>query len=145
MKNLNQFKGMKEIVKDQIYNDIGANYFPEETDAYEGTVQIHFLKIDYMVYEQFDEKGEYQDTVVEITNVTDYDPKEMLEKNGIEYETSPLGNTFYLMINGEEHRVSDHRRPAVVDGFIVYNPKHENEHIVENGIEIYWKIKELIK
>ena len=146
MKNLNQFKGfMKEIVKDEIHDDIQANYYPEEKDIYEGTVRINFLEIDYMVYEQFDEEGEYQDTFVEITNVTDYDPEEMLNKNGIEYSRSEQSNSFYIQINGEEHRVSDHKRPAVVDGFIAYDHEYENEHIVENGMEIYWKIKELIK
>ena len=146
MKNLNQFEGfMKEIVKDEIYDDIEANYYPEETDAYEATVLINFLEIDYVVYEQFDDEGEYQDTFVEITNFTDYDPEEMLKENGIEYSRSEQSNSFYIQINGEEHRVSDHKRPAVVNGFIAYDHEYENEYIVENGVEIYWKIKDLIK
>ena len=146
MENLNQFEGfMKEIVKDEISKDIEANYFPEEKEAYDGTVQIDFLEIDYTVREQFDEEEEEYDTVVEITNVTDYDPQKMLNENGIEYSKSEQSNSFYIQINGEEHRVSDHKRPAVIDGYIAHDHEYENEHIVENGIEIYWKIKELIK
>ena len=152
MENLNQFEGfMKTIVQEEINQDIAENYFPEEVTAdddglvYENTITVNFHVIDFELYEKFDEEEEEYETEVVITNVETYDPEVILKEKGIEYSKSNQSDSFYIKLNGEEHRVSDHKRPPVVDGAAVYEHNYENEHIVESTLDIYWKISELIK
>jgi len=148
MKNLELISTNKKIQKlyeGIIWEDIEENYFAGESEGYEGEVVFDFMRVEFELESVYDEEEEETKDVVTITNVEDINPENILKEAGIEYARSKCSNSFYLKLADGEHRVSDHKRPAVVDGFTSHEHRYENEHIVETEEEIYDTIKRLIK
>lgn len=61
----------------------------------------------------------------------------VLKEKGYKVESSSFSASIYAKNdNNEEVRISDHKRPPVIDGEIAYDHEYENEIIVD-GIEVY--------
>ena len=150
MKKVFQNKVVQGLLESAIWEDIDENadaesYEIEQGDCkYEGEITFAWKVVEFELYETYDvEEEEYNEHVV-ITNVDDIEPEKLLEDSGVEYNRSNQSNSFYLQLADGEHRVSDHKRPAIVDGFIAHEHVYENEHICDDEKDIYDTIKELI-
>jgi len=150
MENLKQFKSHEQsIIQDLINEDIDKYYVPDSTipldgePHYDGRITFDFKHIDFELYERFDEDDELYTHII-ITDVEDFNPTKLLDKHNIKYSKSKQSNSFYININGTEHRVSDHKRPSIVQGDAVYEHTYPNEHICEDDLDIYRTIKKLI-
>src|SRR5690606_127174 len=69
----------------------------------------------------------------------------LLTSYNIPFEKSNRSESIYFTLDGEEYRVSTHKRPPVVDGFAVYEHEYDNEIIVSNEVEMYKEVEKLLK
>ena len=144
IEELNETKLVKGFIKEEIGNDIAENFFPEEQEEYDGDVVVDFKVYSFELVQELNEEDEVEDTIT-ITNVEDIDPENFLKENNIEYNRSNQSKSFYIKLNNQEIRISDHKRPAQVDGFIAHEVEYENEYICENEQDIYDTIVRLVK
>ena len=151
MKKVFQNKVVQGLLESAIWEDVAENADAEsyEMEAgeckYEGEITFDFKIVEFELYETFDEEEEEMVETIEITDVEDIDPDKLLEASDIEFSKSNQSNSYYIKLADGEHRVSDHKRPAIVDGFIAHEHVYENEHICDGEKEIYDTIKELIR
>ena len=149
MKKVFQNKVVQGLLETAIWEDVSENADAEsyEMEAgeckYEGEITFDFKIVEFELYETFDEEEEIVE-IIEITEVKDINPDKLLEASDIEYSTSNRSKSYYLQLADGEHRVSDHKRPAIVDGLIAHEHVYENEHICGGEKEIYDTIKELV-
>jgi len=150
MKKVFQNKVVQGLLESAIWEDVAENadaesYEIEQGDCkYEGEITFDFKIVEFELYETFDEEEEEMVETIEITDVEDIDPDKLLEASDIEFSKSNQSKSYYIKLADGEHRVSDHKRPAIVDGFIAHEHVYENEHICDGEKEIYDTIKELI-
>lgn len=85
---------------------------------------------------------------VEILKIEKYDVAELLTSNGIEFEQSTISESVYFTFNGENYRVSTHKRPAYMDAGGVWHRwedySGEKSILCENEIEMYKEIEKII-
>ena len=86
---------------------------------------------------------------VEILKIEKYDIVELLTSNGIEFEQSTISESVYFTFNGENYRVSTHKRPAYMDAGGVWHDWEEDSDmkfiLCENEIEMYKEIEKIIE
>lgn len=134
----------KKIIYDEIY-DVAAKYLVDGVEEHEDKIVVFNYEIDFAVFSSFDEETEEYDVIVEIYDIKEYDVGKLLTSYNIPFEKSNRSESIYFTLDGEEYRVSTHKRPPVVDGFAVYEHEYDNEIIVSNEVEMYKEVEKLLK
>jgi hypothetical protein len=137
----------KKTIIDKIYED-GLDKLRDGETEYSNKIVVFDNEIDYTLeaIDIYDEDGEYDTTDYKLTinSFKKYDIEKLLKDNNIKFESSNQSESIYFTLNGEEYRVSTHKRPAVVDGFATYEHSYENEIIAKDEIDMYKKVEQLL-
>ena len=135
---LNLLSSEKRFVKEEIREAIWQLDSYDAPDMDEFINIINFNKI-YQVHFQ----KEDGDTITTIWSVDVYDVEELLTRNNVPHEKSNTSESVYLFDG--TIRISTHKRPAYSHGAAYYDHQYEEEHIVRDEIELYYKTIEVLR
>lgn len=138
-------KCVYEELAEYVYNE--CQNLDGEVFSDFGIIQIfdYEVKFDFEYTPILNEYDEIEDEkiVVNINSVGDFSISKLLDEHNIKYEKSNASTSVYLQNN--KIRISDHKRPPVVDGAAVYEWFFEKEIINENPIKLYNIVKKMIE
>ena len=118
--------------------------FVEEIIIFDWAILFSYDKVVDDVEEEETDPLDY----VEILKIEKYDVAELLTSNGIDFEQSTISESVYFTFNGENYRVSTHKRPAYMDASGIWHEWDEDSDmkfiLCKNEIEMYKEIEKII-
>ena len=150
----------KELLKQQLI-DAGMSAY-ERKLTYEEMYETIFAKdysfveeiiiFDWLIRFSYDKETDDLEADplenVEILKIEKYDIVELLTSNGIEFDQSTISESVYFTFNGENYRVSTHKRPAYMDASGIWHDWNEDSDmkfiLCENEIEMYKEIEKIL-
>jgi hypothetical protein len=110
---------------------------------------------DYVILFSYDVDGDVEEEetdpldYVEILKIEKYDIVKLLTSKGIDFEQSTISESVYFTFNGENYRVSTHKRPAYMDASGIWHEWEDDCNmkfiLCENEIEMYKEIEKIIE
>ena len=138
----------RKLTYEEIYKTIyDKEYsFVEEIIIFDYVLLISYDKdVDNDVEEEETDPLDY----VEILKIAKYDVVKLLTSKGIDFEQSTISESVYFTFNGENYRVSTHKRPAYMDDGGVWHEWEDDCNmkfiLCENEIEMYKEIEKIIE
>ena len=149
----------KELLKQQLI-EAGMSAY-ERKLTYEKMYEIIFAKdysfvdeiiiFDWLIRFSYDYNDDVETDLlenVEILKIEKYDIVKLLTSKGIDFEQSTISESVYFTFNGENYRVSTHKRPAYMDDSGIWHDWEDdcnmNFILCENEIEMYKEIEKII-
>jgi hypothetical protein len=151
----------KELLKQQLI-DAGMSAY-ERKLTYEEMYETIFAKdysfveeiiiFDWLIRFSYDKETDDLEAdpldYVEILKIEKYDIVKLLTSKGIDFEQSTISESVYFTFNGENYRVSTHKRPAYMDDGGVWHEWEDDCNmkfiLCENEIEMYKEIEKIIE
>lgn len=129
-----EIKGLRKMLHDDVDDTFHENVHEPTEEDYDDLEKVHSLisaqDVDTLVG-GFWANGEICFEKVESDDML----AEALEQAGYNVEKSNASRSLYAINdNGEEVRISDHKRPAIVEGNVAYEHEYDSELIVKDNI-----------
>ena len=145
-KELLKEAGMLSFARKCVYEEIQSvieknnhlNYFTETFGLFNKEITFIYDNESDPDLENCDSELDY----VEIYDVKVFDIEKLLKDNNINYQKSNRSESVYFHFNGNEYRISTHKRPAYEDaGGVWHEWEYTKEYICENEKDMYETIE----
>ncbi len=142
--------GMSAYERKLTYEEMYKTIYDKEYSFVEEIIIFDYVIL-FSYDKEVDDMEEDTDPLdyVEILKIEKYDIVKLLTSKGIDFEQSTISESVYFTFNGENYRVSTHKRPAYMDDGGVWHEWEDDCNmkfiLCENEIEMYKEIEKIIE